>query len=410
MRFEGEYSRSVAVTHQDEDNSQHFNSSDIHRSGSNKSNSHTSSSPTVDIDLSKDDDDDDEDVKKENVATDDDDVEIIDPSRTSPGHLGAGARAGASAGSIKGSPFSPSWEPSISYTPADCGRRGKTSSSSSSSAYDHQQQSQSRSAHLPLLRQTGQHFDDDDDDDDDLFDRRSNVNAKAVQGKPPLVSDLLSSTVEPDFDNWSLEDLRTEAAKYGLKTTDKATLLKSLRMLWTKTRAKENANSAAAAAAAGGGGPNPISKTLSSSSSNATNGAGGGKTTSVTTKRKAKVTSSQGLVDERLETAAGASRTAAGVGAVHANRSVDSEAYTVQAFLHSQTDFHMQMITFEPLDLDQVHARFLSTDGNTNITKHRMLEILDSLAIFVQIGLQQRGKRKNKKKTPKKGKSNGDNA
>ena len=403
MRFEGEYSRSVAVTHQDEGNSQHSSSSGIHRSGSNKSDPHTSS-PTVDIDLSKDDDNEDEDVKTEN-DNDDDDVKIIDTIRTSPLRLGTTIVAGA--GSIKGSPFSPSWEPSISYTPADCGRKGKSASSSSSTANDRQQQLVSRSAHLPLLRQKGQHFDDDDnnddDDDDDLFDRRSDVNAKAgkvVRGKPPpIVSDLLSSTVEPDFDKWSLDDLRTEAAKYGLKTTDKATLIKSLRMLWTKTRAKENSNSAAAAA----GGPIPTKKTLASAFSNSTNGVGGGKTSSVTTKRKAKSTSLQGLGDEKvgIGTATGASHTA-GVGTANANRFVDPEAYAVQEFLHSETDFHMQMITFEPLDLDQVHARFLSAGGNANITKHRMLEILDALAVFVQIGLQQRAKRKNKKRTPKK--------
>ncbi len=78
---------------------------------------------------------------------------------------------------------------------------------------------------------------------------------------------------------------------------------------------------------------------------------------------------------------------------------VDPAAAEVLSFLHSQTDLTLQMVTFEPLDLDSVHIRLAS--AGSGMGKMHLLSVLDSLAIFVSVGLDARRSKKDKERRGK---------
>ena len=72
----------------------------------------------------------------------------------------------------------------------------------------------------------------------------------------------------------------------------------------------------------------------------------------------------------------------------------------VLSFLRSQSDLHMMILCFEPLDLDSVYKRLLSQD--LKLSKPELLEILDSECFFVSCGMVAKARqRENKKLNPK---------
>ena len=101
------------------------------------------------------------------------------------------------------------------------------------------------------------------------------------------------------------------------------------------------------------------------------------------------------------------------------------------SFLRREPDLYLQTLTFEPLNLEEVHARYTaastagaasgasgsssSSSGGgiggggypfTRVSKPRLLEILDSLAVFVSTGTGASSKRRQgkggKRHSPKK--------
>ena len=79
---------------------------------------------------------------------------------------------------------------------------------------------------------------------------------------------------------------------------------------------------------------------------------------------------------------------------IPANSNVSSAKDIVQAFIKSHTDLYNDVLCFKPLNLNILHQRL--SESSIKISKTKLLETLDALAVFVSCGGPKRKRRKDK--------------
>jgi hypothetical protein len=226
---------------------------------------------------------------------------------------------------------------------------------------------------------------------------------------PVAIADMFKSTLQPDFDVYTLSELHQFGALYGLKKDTKSRLVKILESMWRRTQLQSSSSvtsSSASSSTTSLPSTTSSSSTLSSSSAPASSALAKkalqekeSSTCAVTVAPKAirkprakKAPKTQESLMVALEDNLQEDTTLNVEKIVKKRKKCsknDENALEllndeVMDYIRSESDLYMQVLCFEPLDVDALQER-LKNEGRS-ISKDELVNILDSNALFISIG------------------------
>jgi hypothetical protein len=249
---------------------------------------------------------------------------------------------------------------------------------------------------------------------------------------PVAIADMFKSTNQPNFDVYTISELHQFGALYGLKKDTKSRLVKILESMWRRTQLQSSTASTSTSSSS-------LPSTKSSSSSSAL------PSTSVSTLPSSSSSCpslsgpSNKLVQEKESSTSAVSVAAKAIRKPRAKKApktqenvtvtiannlqeiatLNVEKITkkrkkcskndvndpeqlnneVMEYIRNEPDLYMEVICFEPLDVDALHRR-LNKNGKI-IMKDELVNILDANALFISrdcVAKQRSLDRKNEKK------------